>query len=89
MEIRSLSIMLYKRFKIFPRIKLRRKIINFKHNYYCVGCSNFLSDSVSCALVKIHKSSEICFKEARVWELNNRIGPKYFPDAPKEIEDPK
>lgn len=95
MEIRSLSIMLYKRFKILFQTRLRRKIVVIpKKEYdYCGDCDNYLTDDkgrFSCVLaeIEIHRI-DACCEESRRWAANNRVGPKYLPDAPKEVEDLK
>ena len=95
MEIRSLSIMLYKRFKILFQTKLRRKIVIIpkKEHGYCGDCDNYLTNDMgrfSCVLaeIDIHRI-DACCKESRRWAENNRVGPKYYPNAPKEIEDLK
>lgn len=92
MEIRSLSIMLYKRFKILFRTRLRRKISKKEYDY-CGDCDNYLTDDkgrFSCVLaeIEIHRI-DACCGELRRWAANNKVGPKYLPDAPKEIEDLK
>lgn len=83
--------MLYKRFKILFRTKLRRKAV--KGYDYCGDCDNFLTDDkgrFSCVLaeIEIHRI-DACCEESRRWKANKRVGPKYLPDAPKEIEDLK
>ena len=95
METRNLSIMLYKRSKILFQTKLRRKIIIPKKEYddYCGDCDNFLTNDksrFSCVLVEIdvHRI-DACCEESKRWEATNKVGPKYLPDAPKEIEDLK
>lgn len=90
MEIRSLSIMLYKRFKVLFQTKLRRKIV-VKEYDYCGDCDNYLTNDrggFSCVLaeIEIHRI-DACCEESRRWAANNRVGPKYLPDALKEIED--
>jgi hypothetical protein len=86
--------MLYKRFKILFQTKLRRKIVIPKKEYgYCGDCDNYLIDDkgrFSCVLVEIdvHRI-DACCEGSRRWNANNRIGLKYLPDAPKEIEDLK
>lgn len=74
MEIRSLSIMLYKRFRIRFRTKLRRKIVVIpKKEYdYCGDCDNYLTDDkgrISCVLaeIEIHRI-DACCEELRRWE---------------------
>lgn len=95
MEIRSLSIMLYKRFKILFQTKLRRKMVVISKNEYdyCSDCDNYLTNDkgrFSCVLAKIEiHRIDACYNESIRWAANNRVGPKYLPDAPKEIEDPK
>ena len=83
--------MLYKRFKILFRTKLRRKIV--KEYHYCGDCDNYQTNDkgrLSCVLaeIEIHRI-DACCEESRRWEANNKVGPKYLPDAPKEIEDLK
>jgi hypothetical protein len=85
MEIRSLSIMLYKRFRIRFKIRLRRKIDVYSKTNYCSGCDNYRQ--ASCALGS--STLKACCKEYKRWISSRKAGPKYLPDAPKEIEDLK
>ena len=85
MEIRSLSIMLYKRFRIRFKIRLRRKLDVYSKTNYCSGCDNYIS--ASCALGS--SILKACCKEYMRWISSGKPEPKYFPDALKEIEDLK